>query len=101
MNELKFIKSKFKYIDNEPDIYSFGLFRQGLTGQEIKEYIQARANKLNVSKLIKNFYEIAGRNTVGVYTCYSCKKQTYLMYHEDVLRFANVLFGKNKYTYFD
>ena len=101
MKKLEIIKSKFNYIDNEPDIYSFGLFRVGLTGQEIKEYLQARANKLNVSGLIKKFYEIAGINTVGVYTCYSCKKSTYLMYRHDVLRFAHILFGKTKYTYFD
>lgn len=87
--------------DGEIDLIHYGQFRMGLSESEIRDYLRARANKTNIKTLYKKFIEIAGCNTMAVFTCPECKKQISLMYHHDVKRFADVLFGKTKSTYFD
>jgi hypothetical protein len=92
------------------DIYIYGKYEEGLTGEEIKFYISERYNEqqgFNViktftnpilKKLERKFNKIAGCNTM------SCKmingKLTPLMFRHDVERFCGVLF-ENKSTYFD
>lgn len=102
MNKLNFLRSKFYYDDNGlPKLSCYGQFLQGLTNKEITEYLQVRANNLNIDSIYKKFNKIAGCNTVGMFVCPNCKKETILMYRHDVERIADVLFGKTKGTYFD
>lgn len=102
MNKLDKIKFGFrKNVDDEYDLESYGQFRIGLTSNEIKNYLRARSNTLNVERLVKKFNKIAGCNTQGIFQCELCDCSQGLMYRWDVLRFADVLFGKTKGTYFD
>lgn len=102
MNKLEKIQFGFYQTEEgEFDVMSYGQFTGGLTSEEIKDYLRARSGKLKVERLYKKFAEIAGCNTCAVFTCPYCICHTVLMYRHDVLRFANVLFGKTKSTYFD
>lgn len=96
MTELEKIKFGFRFEKNEPNIWNYGVYRLGLTREEIKNYIRARANKMDVDDLLEKFNEIAGCNTMAGTPDGKC-----LMYRHDVIRYADVLFGKTDYTYFD
>jgi len=102
MNKLEQVKSRF-YIteDCSYDLQSYGTFRMGLTTEEIKDYLRARGDTLNVKRLYAKFCDIAGCNTMGGFICEKCGDSKGLMYRYDVLRFADVLFGKTDSTYFD
>ena len=103
MSKLERVRAKFYYDDcddPEPELRSYGTYRLGLTREEIKDYLRARANKIRVEKLYKEFCKIAGVNTMGVYTCPDCGMHKSLMYRHDVKRFADVLF-KGIPTYWD
>lgn len=91
--------SKIKY--NKINIDSIGNFTIGLNSNEIDEYLKIRSGKNNIKSLRNRFDKIAGRNTCGTYTCSKCNNMTILMYRYDVERFADILFGKTKETYFD
>ncbi len=90
------------------DIEEFGKYRAGLTTEEIKEYLVIRYNELlsyrgrpikKINKATYNkFCESAGCNTCAVITVN--KKQVYLMYRHDVLRFTEQLFNGTP-TYWD
>ena len=92
------------------DIENYGIYKIGMTGEEIKEYLKDRYNSkegnLGIRKrkylivFYKKFNKIAGTNTCATIICPCCKKQIILMYRHDVERFANVLFEGIK-TYFD
>lgn len=87
------------YFDKETgeiNIDDYGVYRMGLTAEEIKIYIQARRRHTKVSKLIKRFYDIAGCNTMAM-----TPDGRSLMYRHDVKRFADILFGESNSTYFD
>ena len=102
MNKPK--KIKFKSHEKERgslDLTHFGQFRIGLTGEEIKNYLRARADKKGIERIYKSFCNIAGCNTVGSFQCPDCNVLHSLMYRWDVKRFADVLFGVTKDTYFD
>lgn len=102
MNKLEKVKFMFHKKENSSlDLESFGQFRMGLTKEEIKDYLRARANTLNVERLYKKFCDIAGCNTMSSFHCPKCKYNTSLLYRHDALRFADVLFGKTKETYWD
>ena len=93
LNKLKF---QFYYTpEGELDLNSYGTYRQGLTGDEIKDYLRVRANTLKIERLYKKFSDISGCNT-GCAT----PDGKFLMYRWDVLRFANKLFN-GKETWFD
>jgi len=81
------------------DIEEFGIYRQGLTGAEIQEYLKKRAGVKEIGNLYKQFGKIAGANT-GMVVLDEFENRIYLMYRHDVERFAGVLF-ENKETYFD
>lgn len=87
--------------ENNIKIYSYGVYKKGLTRDEIKNYLRARSGKYAVANLYKKFVKIAGVNTMSMYSCSCCDFNTSLMYHHDVERFANVLFGVTTSTYFD
>lgn len=82
------------------DLVHYGVFRTGLTNDEIKEYLKNRANVTKIGTLWNWFLKIAGINTMAVEHCPECKKEFVLMYRHDVQRFADVLF-LNKPTYWD
>ena len=102
MNKLESIKYKFYFEeDGSFNLQTYGQFRAGLTTDEVKDYLRARGDTLNVKRLYNKFCDIAGRNTMGCFTCEKCGDMRGLLYRHDVLRFADVLFGKTKGTYFD
>lgn len=101
MKKLDQIKNRFYFENNEPVLDNYGQFTVGLTSDEIDNYLVVRANTLSIKKLRKKFDKIVGINTCGMYICPKCKDCVSLMYRHDVLRFSDVLFGKNKCTYFD
>ena len=78
------------------NIMRFGAYRMGLTNEEIKEYLSRRANTKAIAKLVEKFNRIAGCNT-----CTVGPQGQHLMYRHDILRFADVLFGVTRGTYFD
>ena len=85
-----------------PDIELIGAYRIGMTGDEIKEYLKQVFNivtkknrKECPAKILKQFNEIAGVNTMGV-----SPTGEGLMYRFDVERFTMKLFF-NQPTVFD
>lgn len=102
LTKLQKIKSKFSYDDEDNIIIQhYGIYKNGLTIEEIKDYIRARAGKLRIETLYKKFCSIAGCNTMTSYHCPCCDYNRFLMYRWDVERFCNVLFGVISETYFD
>ena len=102
MNKLEKVQFKFyRTKEGEIDLVHYGRYRMGLTIEEIKDYLRARSGKLKVEGLYKKFCKIAGCNTCSMHVCEDCKRELVLLYRHDVLRFADVLFGKTKDTYFD
>jgi hypothetical protein len=93
------------YVENDKiNLDFYGMYRAGLTAEEIRTYLKARGSttkyknseKLkNIRRLINKFYDIAGANTVSM-----TPNGEILMYRHDVERYADVLFD-NKSTYFD
>jgi hypothetical protein len=88
--------------DNLPDLEQFGKYREGLTSEEIVEYLRQVYNivakkkrKICPPKIVKQFNEIAGVNTCAV-----GPGGESLMYRHDIQRFAGKLFF-NQETYFD
>ena len=88
-----------------PDVYIdvIGIYKDGLTTDEIKRYLKIIAQKEKIktstAKLYKKFCKIAGNgNTMSLVHEYG--KEIVLMYRHDVERFAKKLFY-NINTYFD
>jgi hypothetical protein len=81
---------------NLPDLENYGIYRLGLTGCEIYDYLQVRCHqsKIPFKGIVNKFYRIAGCNTCAVIDGKT------LMYRHDVLRFAEKLFNGTN-TYFD
>ena len=77
----------------------YGVFRLGLTVDEIKHYLKFR-NGGKLKQTYKKFCKIAGCNTEALVNCPMCKENITLMYRWDVERFSNQLFDGTK-TYFD
>jgi len=101
-NDITHLLNKFYITEKQIGIEYYGDYRLGLTTEEIKNYLLARAyifnfKEKNIDKLYKKFDEIAGVNTVAVHP----NGKDSLMYRHDVLRFSDVLFKKTKGTYFD
>jgi len=85
-----------------PDLETFGAYRLGLTNNEIKEYltlcyniVTKKKRKECPEKVIKQFNDIAGSNTVAV-----GPNGESLLYRTDVERFSRKLFLGEE-TYFD
>jgi len=86
------------------DIEDFGVYKEGMTREEIKnylkEYYHSVTQKISFKLIDKKFDKIAGVNTCASIKCPCCKKQIILMYRHDVKRFADKLF-LGRETYFD
>ena len=106
------LRSMFKYDEKgEPDIYSYGAFKNGVTNEEIDNYLRVRTGQFNVKVQRKFFNKVSGCNTVAVWNGLvdvgnSLQGSKYvpgsviLHYRSDVKRFADrSLLGKG--TYFD
>ena len=85
-----------------PDVDKFGKYRAGLTGDEVIEYLRQVYNivalkkrKICPGKIVKQFYEIAGPNTMAI-----GPNNEPLMFRHDVMRFIGKLFF-NEETYWD
>lgn len=95
------------------DIDKYGIFKLGLTKEEIQNYLKDRYEYLvrerfvsvraykKVEDVYKKFDKVAGVNTCAAVKCPVCNKMISIMYYHDVSRFANVVFGITKDTYFD
>ena len=77
-----------------PNVDDFGKYRAGLTGEEITEYLREVYNiiarkkrKICPGKIVKQYYGIAGVNTMGV-----GPNNEPLMFRHDVKRFVGELF---------
>jgi len=82
---------------NIPIINNYGVYRAGLTGEEVIIYLTVRAYQNNIKfndKLMKKYYDIAGANTCAVVD------SKVLHYRWDVQRFASQLFNGTA-THFD
>lgn len=101
MTKLEKIKQKFYFDEKEmPKLLNYGKYRNGLTSEEIDDYLRMRANTVSIKKIRKKFYKIAGVNTVSSCICKECGHMEILLYRHDVLRFADQLFLGTK-TYWD
>jgi hypothetical protein len=95
------------------DIDKYGIFKIGLTREEIQMYLKDRYEYLvregfssvksykKIADVYKKFDKVAGVNTCAAVKCPHCFKLISVMYYHDVLRYANVVFGITKDTYFD
>ena len=86
------------------DIDEYGIYRQGLTTEEIKYYLKIRARntklaKRTVTRLYRAFTDITGVNTMAIVTLENGTEEM-LMYRHDVKRFSEVLFDSIS-TYWD
>jgi hypothetical protein len=89
------------------NVEDFGIYKLGMTQEEIKDYLVSRYNEkrgAEQKKCLKSTYnkfiEIAGVNTRTCVICSCCKKLVSLMYRHDIERYANQLFNGTP-TYFD
>ena len=97
------MRLKKKPILDPIDLEHFGVYRAGLTSDEIDEYLVNRAKTCGKpsfrykakKELVRKFSKIAGVNTGAIAPDGTC-----LMYRWDVQRFADVLFLQKK-TYWD
>jgi len=97
---LEHLKKQFEY-DHKgvPDIYSYGIFKDGLTSDEVQNYLRVRVNSYNIPQDILNRYSDSNRGD----TCQAVEvdgKTVTLFYRHDVLRHADKAID-NKPTYFD
>jgi sarcosine oxidase delta subunit len=87
--QLEFLKSQCRYsVKGKPDIYTFGAFKDGLTAQEVNDYLRIRTNSMNISKVFKKYIHVSGCNT-----CISIMVNSYpivLHYRYDVERHADL-----------
>lgn len=81
------------------DIEEFGIYRMGLTTEEIKKYLKNRACTTRLGHLYDKFCRVAGINTVAVIKD-EYKNSITLMYRWDVKRFADAML-KGTATYWD
>jgi hypothetical protein len=92
------------------NVEDFGIYKMGMTREEIRDYLITRYNEktvknqkskyINPARLMIKFAIIAGANTQAAVQCPGCKKMVSLMYRYDVERFSDQLFDGTK-TYFD
>ena len=81
------------------DINDFGEYKDGMSFDEIREYLKFRAGVSKIGDLLKRFGKIAGVNT-GAVSKDKDGHLIHLMYRHDVERFADLMF-EGKETYFD
>ena len=77
------------------DVEDYGVYEEGMTDGEIRDYISDRCDGKNVQKWVDKFLDAAGPGNTML-----LKDGIPLMYRYDVLRFANQVFS-GKRTYFD
>ena len=76
------------------DINKFGEYKEGLSFEEIQEYLKKRAGVKEVGDLFKRFGKLSKGGTGAVIKDES-GNHIYLMSRKDVKRFADIMFGKD------
>lgn len=102
-NELVSLRRRFLYdYLGRPDVYQFGAFKDGLTAEEIDDYLKVRSNSLKIIKIRKKFDDLLCGSTCRSIAIQGEKVvvEKCLIYRHDVERFANNIFEKTP-TYFD
>lgn len=93
------VRNKFKYeADGSPDVYSFGVFKDGLTTEEVKDYLRVKKGTWNVESLYKKYFQESRGDTsmfVQVNGAF-----VNLIYRWDVERHTQAILTGTK-TYFD
>jgi len=100
------MRSKISHLRNyfyfdeagRPNINQFGIYRLGLTGEEVNIYLQVRAGRCGAKKLSRRFWKLFGWGTRPLVICRG--ESIPLVYRHDVERFADAMFIGLK-TYFD
>jgi argonaute-like protein implicated in RNA metabolism and viral defense len=95
-----FNSESIRIIDNPFDTKNYGVYKFGMTSEEIKKYLKAINIKYKIKNTYKKFCKIAGINTMALIKSPCCNKEISLMYYHDVERFARALFVGTP-TYFD
>ena len=76
------------------DINKFGAYKEGLSFEEIREYLKKRAGVKQIGDLFKRFGKIAVGKT-GVFGKDKDGHSVPLMFRSDVELFADIMFGKD------
>jgi len=93
---LKNLREHFRYFSNgTPDLYSYGLFKDGVTGEEIEEYLMVLINSVNVKSLVKKFNDAFGCQTCRVVIVKGMEVIVY--YRHDVIRCAYDVINNRKH----
>ena len=78
------------------DINKFGAYKEGLSFEEIQEYLKRRAGVKQIGDLFKRFGKLSnGGKGIGVVLKEESGNHIYLMSRKDVKRFADIMFGKD------
>lgn len=77
-----------------PDIYEYGMFKSGVTREEIKDYLMVRANSTNIKSIEKKFDEAFGCHTCSMVIVRGI--QVTLYYRSDVKNSADRVFENEK-----
>jgi hypothetical protein len=97
--QLKNLRRLFKFnADGTPDIYSYGVFKVGVSSTEIDEYLQVRLNTLNIKRVRQAVNGAFSGSTCPVASFN--RQSVCLFYRHDVQRFADLVISKTP-TYFD
>lgn len=96
---LKILRRQFVYdSEGKPLLDDYGVFKGGVTSDEIDSYLRVRANKLGIKDLRSKFDVYLRGSTCGSVEIEG--KPILLIYRHDVERFVDqVIDGKE--TYFD
>lgn len=93
------LRKLFRYHANgKPDIYSYGVFKAGITTSEMDDYIRVRLNSMNIKKVRAKINDMFIGSTCPIASFDD--KSVGLMYRHDVERFADAVIDKIP-TYFD
>lgn len=97
---LKNLRDHFRYFSNgTPDLYSYGQFKDGVTSEEIEEYLMVRTNSVNVNALVKKFNIAFGCQTCRLVIVKNVPVTLYYRY--DVTRCADDVIKNRKHVPLD
>jgi len=99
--EIEWLRSIFKYrADGKPDVYSYGVFKAGITSTETKDYLQIYLGLEGkvLARALDKYWDEFGAQTCP---CVSVNGQMITLYYRhDIERIADKVF-QGKPTYFD
>jgi len=99
--EREWLRGLFKYrADGKPDIYSYGVFKIGITSTEAKDYLQIYLglDGSQLTRALDKYWDEFGAQTCP---CVSVNGQMVTLYYRhDIERIADSIY-QGKPTYFD